>query len=131
MRKLPKGLDFAGGTIVTLVLEDWQQLTGTFIGVFDKDKPYSGPKSEYYKPRLTIDVDVEDPLEFLVLQLTEPAGIVSLTSAAPLVSGLITTGVDLGITSTTFAAGTFVSINLDHVLFVSTGGITTSFSFSV
>jgi hypothetical protein len=154
--KFPKGLDFAGGAIVTLVLEDFQQLTGRFIGSFEDRQQYCGPTPEFYKPdynkgkyddkckcgdehkhddkcckppKVDIEVEVEDDREFVVLQLTEPAGVVTLSSAAPLISGLVTVGVTLGITSTTFAEGTFVAVNVDQIVYAATGGVTTTFAF--
>lgn len=131
MKKLPKGFDFTEGTVITLVLEDWQQLTGTFIGIYDDDtKPYPGSKPKSHT-RLTIDVEMEESLEYIVLQLAEPAGIVSFTSATPLVSGLVVTGVDLGITSTTFAAGTLVSVRLDKIIFALRGGTGTGSQFPI
>jgi hypothetical protein len=151
-KKFPKGLDFAGGAIVTLVLCDWQQLTGRFIGVFEDRDKYDGPELQYYKPdydkddkckhddkdkkddkckKIDIEVEVEDDREFVVLQLTEPAGVVTFTSATLLTSGLlvippIVTGVTLGVTSTTFPVGTFVAVNVDQILYAASGGTTTT-----
>lgn len=163
---LPKGLDFAGGAIVTLVLCDWQQLTGRFIGVFDEDhRPYDGPNAEFYKPdgnkcklddknhddkckhddkkhddkcckppKLDIEVEVEDDREFVVLQLTEPAGVVTLSALTPVPTGAVVTGIsglNIGVTSTTFPEGSFVAVNVDQILYAATGGITTSFTIPV
>ncbi|CUH97267.1 hypothetical protein P22_3394 [Propionispora sp. 2/2-37] len=166
---LPKGLDFAGGAIVTLVLEDFQQLTGRFIGVFDDNrKQYKDPgcyKSDDSKydpdhkyddydkhkhehehedkckpephdkcckpPHVDVDVDVEDEREFLLLQLSEAAGAVTLTSATPIIVGGVVTGVTLGVTSTSFPAGSFVAVNVDQIIYAATGGVTTTFTIPI
>lgn len=129
-KKFPKGLDFAGGAVVTLVLCDWQQLTGRFIGVFEDREKYDGPEFKDYRQPIDIEVEVEDDREFVILQLTEPAGVVTLTSATLLTSGLlippIATGLTLGITSTTFPAGTFVAVNVDQIIYAASGGTTTA-----
>ena len=146
---LPKGLDFAGGAIVTLVLDDFQQLTGRFIGVLDDDrKQFKGGYHDSGKPEPPdpckkpeppdpcckpghLEVEVEDSREFLVLQLSEASGVTSLTSAIPTLVDGVVTAVALGFTSTTFAAGSFVAINVDRIIYAATGGVTSTFTIPI
>ncbi|SHJ71602.1 hypothetical protein [Propionispora hippei] len=146
---LPKGLDFAGGAIVTLVLDDFQQLTGRFIGVLDDDrKQFKGGHHDPCKPEPDpcckkpeppdpcckpghLEVEVEDSREFLVLQLSEASGVTSLTSATPTIVGGVVTAVALGFTSTSFAAGSFVAINVDRIIYAATGGVTSTFTIPI
>lgn len=146
---LPKGLDFAGGAIVTLVLDDFQQLTGRFIGVLDDDrKQFKGGHYDSGKPEPPepckkpeppepccksshLEVEVEDSREFLVLQLSEASGATSLTSAIPTLVGGVVTTVALSFTSTSFAAGSFVAINVDRIIYAATGGVTSTFTIPI
>lgn len=167
---LPKGLDFAGGAVITLILKDFQKLTGRFIGVYDdnrklfkdsnyksdEDKPKYDPECDhedrdkpehdkckpehdkckpeshgYKPPYVDVDVAVEDDREFLVLHLTEAAGAVTLTTATPITTNGIITGVDLGITYTGFPVDAFIAVNVDQILYAATGGTTTTWTYSL
>ena len=102
---LPKGLEFLGCLDVTLVLRDFQVLTGRIKGILgDRNYPdcccanygddqhkkdehekddckkddHNGDKC--CKPKIDVKVEVEEDSKFILLELSRPAAAVSLSS---------------------------------------------------
>jgi len=86
-----KGFDLAGGLVITVVLEDYA-LTGTFLGEIEDRSCHNDS---------TIDVTVEEEVEFILLQLTCPLEVED--------------GPD-------FSVGTIIAINVQKILFIAPGG---------
>lgn len=142
---IPKGFEFCNNCgEVTVVLKDFQVLTGRLKGVFEDRKKHSDDdEPNFHKPSKDCDkhkekeeekcckpphidviVDVEDESEFIVLELTRSAATLSLSAVTclslPVVPPVIptVTGVSLGIAGTTFPIGSCVAINVSNILYV-------------
>lgn len=88
-----KGFDLAGGLVITVVLEDYA-LTGTFLGAIEE-------RSCHDDSPIHVTVEVEEDVEFILLQLTCPLE------------------VDDG---PEFDVGTIIAINVQKILFIAPGG---------
>lgn len=135
----PKGLDFAGCLNVTVVLCDFQVLTGRFRGLLGErdcdDEDYDG---NYWKkddkkkddkkkddkcckpPKVDIEVEVEEECKFVLLELTRPAAAANLSSVTCITTDTVVTAVDLIVSGTTFPIGACVAINVENILYVGT-----------
>jgi hypothetical protein len=131
----PKDFDFGGCLHVTLVLRDYQVLTGRFRGLIgdrpghdccDKEHKYEDEKckkdDKYCKPpKLDIDVKVEEDCEFILLELTRPAAAINLSSFTCNIFDDIITEIDFVVSGTTFPVGTCVAINVCNILYAGPG----------
>ena len=134
----PKGLDFLGCLNVTLVLRDFQVLTGRFRGFigdrgyddcpcadYDDDKPKKDDEKDKEKdkdkgckqPKLDIKVDVDEETKFILLELTRPTAAVNLSSFTCTVVGDVVTDIALVVSGTTFPVGTCVAVNVENILY--------------
>ncbi|MBP2659717.1 MAG: hypothetical protein H6Q69_2749 [Firmicutes bacterium] len=133
----PKDFDFASCLHVTLVLKDFQVLTGRFKGLIgdraehdccDKDHEHEHEhKHEDEKckkddkccksPKLDIDVKVEDDCEFILLELTRTAAAINLSSFTCNIHDDYIKDIDFVVSGTTFPVGTCVAINVCNILY--------------
>lgn len=134
----PKGLDLLGCLEVTLVLRDFQVLTGRFKGFIDtrdnancsctnyednkhKDEKHKKeedncPKDKYCKPpKVDIKVEVDEDSKFILFELTRPSAAVNLSSV--LCDLLALSSVSLIVSGTTFPPGTCVVVNVDNIIY--------------
>jgi hypothetical protein len=128
-RGFPKGLDFAGCLNVTLVLRDFQVLTGRFrglIGERDYDDDDYGDKHKKKDdkcckpPKVDIEVEVEEESKFVLLELTRPAAAANLSSFTCVTTDGTVTGVDLVVSGTTFPVGACVAVNVENIIYAGT-----------
>lgn len=135
----PQGLDFAGGGIVTVVLRDWHTLTGRFLGCFedrkyyddcddyDEDEKKPSHDDKHCKPaKVDLKVDVEEDPVFCLLQLTVPAGVVSLDSVT-----LVGVTPVLGVTTATFPSDAIVAVNVENIIWAGTGATVTPITITL
>jgi len=87
-----KGFDLAGGLVITVVLDDYA-LTGTFLGGIEERK--------YVDPPINVNVQVEEEVEFILLQLT---CCVEVNDGPKL------------------QVGTIIAVNVQKILFIAPGG---------
>jgi len=130
--KLPKGLEFLGCLNVTLVLRDFQVLTGKIKGIIGEDdkpdkfdKPEDQHKPDHFiddkcgkphPPKIDVKVEVEEENKFILLELTRPAAAVNLSSFLC----QLPTAIDLVLSGTTFLAGECVAVNVENILYAGT-----------
>ena len=135
---LPKGLEFLGCLNVTLVLRDFQVLTGRIKGfVGDRDMTdglYADYDDNHHKkcdcqkddhhddkcckpPKLDVKVEVDEDNRFILLELTRPAAAANLSSV---ICELVLGTVALTVSGTTFPAGTCVAVNVENILYAGT-----------
>lgn len=140
----PKGFDFSGCLNVTLVLRDFQVLTGKVKGFSDerggfydfgkgyedhkddkcddKDKHEDKHEDKCCKPpKVDINVDIEEECKFIILELTRPSAAVNLSSVACSFIGEVLTNLGLVVSGTTFPEGTCVAVNLENVIYAGPG----------
>jgi hypothetical protein len=145
----PKGFDFAGCVNVTIVLKDFQVLTGRIKGFSDNERFGFGydndykdcPKHDKCKhddkcgkpPKVDVDVkvDVEEECKFILLELTRPVAAANLSSVACTIIGEIILGLGLVISGTTFPEGTCVAVNVENILYIGTGASFCDFPISI
>jgi hypothetical protein len=139
----PKDFDFAGCVNVTLVLRDFQVLTGRFRGLigdrqecdgFNKDHEDEKCKKDdkcCKSPKLEIDVKVEEDCEFILLELTRSVATVNLSSfTCNLVDDTIRE-IDFVVSGTTFPVGTCVAINVCNILYAGPCAVFCDIPFSI
>ncbi|MDT8900455.1 hypothetical protein [Anaeroselena agilis] len=134
----PHGLDFTGCLEVTVVLRDFQTLTGRIRGVLGErftwddyikdmsgdpfkkghkdDKDHKEPKC-CEPPKVDVDVEIEEDTKFLLLELTRTAAAASLSSVTCIITGGAVTGVTLAALGTTFPVGACLAINVENILY--------------
>jgi hypothetical protein len=140
----PKGFDFAGCVNVTLVLRDFQVLTGRIKGLYDQerkesydfnhdyDKHKDDDKGKYddkskhddkccKPPKVDINVEIEEESKYILLELTRPSAAVNLSSVTCNIIGEVIAGLGLVVSGTTFPEGTCVAVNLDNVIYAGPG----------
>lgn len=129
--KLPKGLEFLGCLNVTLVLRDFQVLTGKIKGIIGEDekpdkidKPDDKHKQDHLMddkcckpqpPKIDVKVEVEEENKFILLELTRPAAAVNLSSFLCQLPGI-----DLVVSGTTFLPGECIAVNVENILYAGT-----------
>lgn len=137
----PKGFDFAGCVDVTLVLRDYQVLTGRIKGVYDNERKEYVDFNHYddkgkkdnkccNPSKVDIKVDIDEDSPFVLLELTRPAAAVNLSSVSCNIVGEIIAGLGLVISGTTFPEGACVAVNLDNVIYVGPGATFCDFPLS-
>lgn len=139
----PKDFDFAGCLNVTLVLKDFQVLTGRFRGLIgsrdecdcsEHDHECEKIKKEdkcCKPPKLDIDVKIEEDCEFILLELTRPAAAINLSSFTCNIFDDYIREVDFVISGTTFPAGTCVAINVCNILYAGPGAVFCDIGFQI
>jgi hypothetical protein len=142
----PKDFDFASCLNVTLVLKDFQVLTGRFRGLIGdrderdecgcSDKDYEGEKFKKddkccKPPKLDIDVKIEDDCEFILLELTRPAAAINLSSFTCSMFDDHIREIDFVVSGTTFPAGTCVAINVCNILYAGAGAVFCDIGFQI
>lgn len=127
-RGFPKGLDFGGCLNVTLVLKDFQVLTGRFKGLLDEDGKRGCADHDHHDkhkhdekcckpPKVDVDVDVDEKPQFILLELTRPAAAVNLSTFTCDLGG---TDLTVVLSGTTFPVGSCVAVNVDSILYAGT-----------
>lgn len=139
----PKGFDFASCLNITLVLKDFQVLTGRFRGLIGERDECGGPDKEQEcekvkkddncckPPKLDIDVKIEDDCEFILLELTRPAAAINLSSFTCSIFDDYIREIDFTISGTTFPAGTCVAINVCNILYAGPGAVFCDIGFQI
>lgn len=130
-RDFRKGWTLPAGLNVTLVLRDFQVLTGKLRGVIDDhgrewdccddhddDKFKKDDKCK--SPKIDINVEVEEECKFILLELTRPAAAVNLSTFTCIVVDTTILGIDLTVSGTTFPVGACVAVNCENIIFAGT-----------
>lgn len=142
----PKGFDFSGCVEITLVLRDFQVLTGRIKGFehdrkafFDCDHKsddkgkYDGKDKDKHDdkcckpPKVDVNVEIEEECKFILLELTRPAAAVNLSS----IECDLLPGVGITVSGTTFPEGACVVVNLDNVIYAGPGANFCDFPFFI
>ncbi|MBP2638677.1 MAG: hypothetical protein H6Q72_4584 [Firmicutes bacterium] len=144
---LPKGLDFLGCIDVTLVLRDFQVLTGRIKGILGDDRSYDASYCDKYdddhkkddykkdddkkddhkkddkgcKPKVDVKVEVEEDDTFILIELTRSAAAINLSSVLCnflTLRQIIPPGtIELVASAATFPIGACVAVNVENIIY--------------